>query len=89
MGLLNIIRSMALREKLPLGEIARRTGMSRNTIKKYLNCKHPAWTAVNSEAKCNIASGFDIRLLSHKKAMLPCQDIPTLSVMNDAIEDLR
>jgi transcriptional regulator with XRE-family HTH domain len=37
MGLLNIIRRMALREKLPLREIARRTGMSRNTIKKYLN----------------------------------------------------
>ena len=37
MGLLNIIRRMALREKLPLREIARRTGLSRNTIKKYLN----------------------------------------------------
>jgi len=37
MGLLNIIRRMALRQKLPLREIARRTGMSRNTIKKYLN----------------------------------------------------
>jgi transposase len=37
MGLLNIIRRMALREKLPFREIARRTGMSRNTIKKYLN----------------------------------------------------
>jgi transposase len=37
MGLLNIIRRMALREKLPIREIARRTGVSRNTIKKYLN----------------------------------------------------
>ena len=37
MGLLNIIRRMALREKLPIREIARRTGMLRNTIKKYLN----------------------------------------------------
>jgi transposase len=37
MGLLNIIRRMALREKLPIREIARRTGLSRNTIKKYLN----------------------------------------------------
>ena len=37
MGLLNIIRRMALREKLPIREIARRTGMSRNTIKKYLS----------------------------------------------------
>ena len=32
---------------------------------------------MNSDVKCNIASGFDIRLLSHKKAMLPCQDILT------------
>jgi transposase len=37
MGLLNIIRRMALREKQPIREIARRTGLSRNTIKKYLN----------------------------------------------------
>ncbi|OAN68090.1 integrase [Rhodobacteraceae bacterium EhC02] len=37
MGLLNIIRRMALRQKLPLRESARRIGMSRNTIKKYLN----------------------------------------------------
>jgi transposase len=37
MGLLNIIRRMALRQKLPIREIARRTGLSRNTIKKYLN----------------------------------------------------
>ena len=37
MGVLNIIRRMALREKLPRREIARRTGMSRNTIRKYLN----------------------------------------------------
>ena len=36
MGLLNIIRRMALREKLPIREIARRTGLSRNTIRKYL-----------------------------------------------------
>jgi transcriptional regulator with XRE-family HTH domain len=37
MGLLRIIRRMALREKLPIREIARRTGMSRNTIKNYPN----------------------------------------------------
>jgi transposase len=36
MGLLNIIRRMALREKLPVREIARRTGLSRNTVTKYL-----------------------------------------------------
>ena len=37
MGLLNIITQMALREQLPIREIARRTGLSRNTIKKHLN----------------------------------------------------
>jgi transposase len=37
MGLLNIIRRMSLREKLSVREIARRTGLSRNTITKYLN----------------------------------------------------
>ena len=37
MGLLNIIRRMALREKLSIREISRRTGLSRNTIAKYLS----------------------------------------------------
>lgn len=36
MGLLNVIRRLALREKLPIREITRRTGLSRNTIKNYL-----------------------------------------------------
>jgi len=36
MGLLNVIRRMALREQLPIREIARRTGLSRNTVRKYL-----------------------------------------------------
>ena len=37
MGLLDIIRRMALREKLSIREIARRTGLSRNTVAKHLN----------------------------------------------------
>jgi transposase len=37
MGLLNIIRRMALREKQSIREISRRTGLSRDTIAKYLN----------------------------------------------------
>jgi Transposase and inactivated derivatives len=36
MGLLNVIRRMAFREHLAIREIARRTGLSRNTVKKYL-----------------------------------------------------
>jgi transposase len=37
MGLLNIVRRMALREKLSIREISRRTGLSRNTVTKHLN----------------------------------------------------
>jgi transcriptional regulator with XRE-family HTH domain len=36
MGLLNIIRKLRLRLGLPIRKIARRTGLSRNTVKKYL-----------------------------------------------------
>ena len=35
MGLLNIIRRLAVRKKLPIRESARRAGLSPNTIKKY------------------------------------------------------
>ncbi len=35
MGFLSVIRRWALRGKMPIREIARRTGLSRNTIKKY------------------------------------------------------
>ena len=36
MGFLSIIRRWALRDKMPIREIARRTGLSRNTVKKHL-----------------------------------------------------
>ena len=36
MGFLRVIRKWALRDKMPIREIARRTGVARNTIKKYL-----------------------------------------------------
>jgi transposase len=39
MGLLNIVRRMALREKLSIREISRRTGLSRNTVAKHLNAE--------------------------------------------------
>ena len=43
MEFLSVIRRGALRDKMPILEIARRTGLSRNTIKKYLreDAAHP------------------------------------------------
>jgi len=36
MGFLSVIRRWALMDKMPIREISRRTGLSRNTIRKYL-----------------------------------------------------
>lgn len=36
MSLLSVIRRWALRDKMPFREISRRTGVSRNTTRKYL-----------------------------------------------------
>ncbi|MFM7350515.1 MAG: winged helix-turn-helix transcriptional regulator, partial [Erythrobacter sp.] len=36
MALLRVIRRWHLRDRMPIREIARRTGLSRNTIRKYL-----------------------------------------------------
>jgi len=39
MGFLSVIRRWALRDKMPIREIARRTGLSRNTIRRYLRAE--------------------------------------------------
>ena len=36
MATLNVIRRWALRDQMSIREIARRTGLARNTVKKYL-----------------------------------------------------
>ena len=50
--LLSVIRRWHGRDKLPIREIARRTGLSRNTIKKYLSSgevspKYPARKSIS------------------------------------------
>ena len=53
MGFLSVIRRWALREDMPIREIARRTGLSRNTIKKYLRegAVEPKFKAPNRPSK--------------------------------------
>ena len=53
MGLLNIIRRMHLRQKLSIREIARLTGVSRNTVTKHLasNTVEPKFTTPDRSSK--------------------------------------
>ena len=49
MALVSVIRRWHLREGMPIREIARRTGLSRNTVRKYLASQElePAYGSVN------------------------------------------
>ncbi|NBZ89422.1 hypothetical protein GV832_17685 [Rhodobacteraceae bacterium CYK-10] len=53
MEVLNLIRRLRLREKLSVHEIARRTFLSRNTVKKYLKAEivEPKFDASNRASK--------------------------------------
>lgn len=53
MALLSVIRRWALREGMPIREISRRTGLSRNTIRKYLRsgAQEPRYRAPERPSK--------------------------------------
>ena len=53
MALLSVIRCWAFREGMPIREISRRTGLSRNTIRKYLrsDAKEPLFRAPERPSK--------------------------------------
>lgn len=53
MALVSVIRRWHLRDQMPIREIARRTGLSRNTVRKYLAsaCLEPVYPARKSPSK--------------------------------------
>ena len=73
MGLLNVIRRMALREKLPIREIARRTGLSRNTVRRYLRDEAAAEADVHAAlvAAARRIEDLDHRLDDHAEVYAP------------------
>ena len=54
-ALLGIIRRWHIRDQIPLREIARRLGISRNTVRRYLRSE----TTEPTYAERRIASGLD------------------------------
>ncbi|WP_460588373.1 helix-turn-helix domain-containing protein, partial [Haliea atlantica] len=52
-ALVSVIRRWHLRDQMPIREIARRTGLSRNTVRKYLAsaCLEPVYPARKSPSK--------------------------------------
>ncbi len=54
-ALLSVIRRWHLRDGMPIREIARRTGLSRNTVRKYLASKvvEPAYPPRKSPSRLN------------------------------------
>ena len=76
MEVLNLIRRLRLREKLSLHEIARRTFLSRNTVKKYLKAEivEPKFDASNRASKLD---PFSEKLAAWLNLM-PCKHRPAL-----------
>jgi hypothetical protein len=93
MGLLNVIRRLALREKLPIREIARRTGRSRNTIKKYLKAgtiepkfSVPEGRASWTRSPTSLRPGRKLRHRSHaSSAGLRHTCTPILSLLDSQV----
>ncbi len=55
-ALLSVIRRWHLREGMPIREIARRTGLSRNTVRKYLasGMVEPSYPKRKSPSKLDV-----------------------------------
>ena len=65
MALLSVIRRLALRDQLSIREIARRTGLSRNTIRKYLRsgAVEPKFKVPDRPSKLDAFAGQLVRWL--------------------------
>lgn len=62
MAMLGKIRRMFHRDKLSVSEIARRTGISRNTIKKWLHAPGAAEPRYERQSAVKIVAPFEAKL---------------------------
>ena len=79
MALLSVIRRWHFREGMPIREIERRTGLSRNTIRKYLRAG-----TVTVLCAVELALGADVPTKTHEPASsdhLSCPNKLTLPAL--------
>jgi len=84
---LSVIRRWALREQMSIREIARRTGLSRNTVKKYLRAgeEEPRYAKRASSSKLDpyadkLATWLAIEATKSRKQRRNLRQIHTLNL---------
>ncbi len=87
MATLNVIRRWALREQMSIREIARRTGLSRNTVKKYPRAgdEEPRYAKRTSSSKLDpyaekLATWLAIEATKSRKQRRNLRQIHTSSI---------
>ncbi len=87
MATLSVIRRWALREQMSIREIARRTGLSRNTVKKYLRAgeEMPRYAKRESSSKLDpyaekLATWLAIEATKSRKQRRNLRQIHTLNL---------
>lgn len=86
MATLSVIRRWALREQMSIREIAKRTGLSRNTVKKYLRAgdEEPRYAKRTSSSKLDpyaekLATWLAIEATKSRKQRRNLRQIHTLT----------
>lgn len=86
MATLNVIRRWALREQMSIREISRRTGLARNTVKKYLSSEEiePSYPRRVSSSKLDpyaekLAGWLELEATKSRKQRRNLKQIYTLN----------
>ncbi len=67
MATLSVIRRWALREQMSIREIARRTGLSRSTVKKYLRAGEEAPRSAKRASSSKLATWLAVEAIRSRK----------------------
>lgn len=96
MATLSVIRRWALREQMSIREIARRTGLSRNTVKKYLRAgdEEPRYAKRASSSKLDpyaekLATWLAIEATKSRKQRRNLRQIHTQHAVCQERQNLR